>query len=167
MELCLDVARGGIEYKRDSAGVICGDSNVDAMHAAWSPAWKLYVPRDLRIKDINGANPNMNIMKLALIPTRLGKNVAGGQTCCWIWDMVVKENWMGNCNGPQCCVSNIRPLDGGVQPHRLCHRHYCLNCSFRVAVLMMRSNSSREAQCLFQSSHLLRVFGGGKAASII
>ena len=96
VELCRDVARGGIEYKRDSAGVMCGESHIDATHAAWSPAWKLHAPRDLRIKDINWAAPNMNIMKLALLPTRLGKNVAGGQTCGWIGDMVVEEHCMGH-----------------------------------------------------------------------
>ena len=82
-DLCRDVALGVIEYKRrDSAGVICGESQVDATQAAWSPAWKLHAPRDLRIKDIRWAAPNMKIMKLALLATRFGKNVAGGKTCC-------------------------------------------------------------------------------------
>jgi hypothetical protein len=79
VEPCRDVAQGGIEYKWDSAGVIRGESHVDATHAAWSPAWKLHAPRDHRIKDINLAAANMNIMKPALLPMRLGKNVAGGR----------------------------------------------------------------------------------------
>ena len=92
----------------------------------------------------------MNIMKLALLPTRLGKNVAGGQACRRILDMVVQEHCMSDHPGPQCCVSNIRLVDGGVQHHRSCHRHDRLNRSFRVAVLMMRSDSS-ELYHLFRS----------------
>ncbi len=124
VELCGDVARGGIEYKRDSAGVIRGESHVDATHAAWSPLWKLHAPRDLRIKDINWAAPNMNIMKLALLPTRLGKTSLGARPVVglgtWFlrntaWSTAMGHNavsvtsgqWMAACNIIVCATNII------------------------------------------------------------
>ena len=56
----------------------------------------------------------MKIVEAALLPSCLGEEVDGGNSCFNLGESVVDENSMVDGHGPKSWVCNFGPMGGGV-----------------------------------------------------
>ena len=64
------------------------------------------------------------------------------QPCFVTRHAVMQVYGMMNRQWPELRVGGFRPVDGGVEHHGTCTRHYCLNCSLSYSVVVVSSSAS-------------------------
>ena len=69
MELWSDIAGGDIEDNGHSAGMFVGQAHIHAANRTWLPSRKLAAVGHALVKNVDRATPDVQIMKLVLLPT--------------------------------------------------------------------------------------------------
>ena len=143
MELWHYCTSWGAQNKQNCTSILVRDSHIDRPLWSGSPLRNFLPVLKRLLENIYRTTPHMQVKKLLLRSSCLGKEIRRWETSLVTWYMIVQKTIMFNCHGPKHCISNIRPVDTSMNYHFPCYRHDCSNSSLSNSIVMMGSNSGK------------------------
>ena len=143
MELGSNCASVEAEDKGDRGCMFGAHADKDLSLGARFPTWKLLAIGDLLVEDVDGTSRNMEVLELGVGPPSLGEDIMGAQTRGLVGHLVVQQDGMLYCQGPEPCVGDIRPVDGRVKHHGPRNAHHSLDASLGYSIVVMGSNTCK------------------------
>ena len=108
----------------------------------------------------------MKIMKASLLPAGLGEDVNWSQAGRGVGDVVEQIDSILDCHGPQGSISQLRPVDGGMEHHSSSHSHDGPDIPLCHSIVMMSTNTCK-ADDLFKLGQFLSKGCRGEGATIV